>query len=165
MSIFGRFTLGAKFTLLLALVFLAGMVLSWFALSQALQNKAEREVMSKAQMLLQTMNAVRQYTTENIGRHVKPLLDQRTEFISETVPGYSALRVFENFRAGGEYGDFRYKEATLNPTNPLNKADAFETGVVSRFRADENLSEQSGYRQIGVTSVFYTARPIRIKSE
>ena len=54
MRIFQRLTLGAKFTLLLALVFLAGMVLSWFALSQALQNKAEREVMSKAQMLLQS---------------------------------------------------------------------------------------------------------------
>jgi hypothetical protein len=78
MGIFGRLTLGAKFTLLLAMVFLAGMVLSWFALSRALQNEAEREVMAKAKMLLHARLAVRQYTTEDINRHVKPLLDQRT---------------------------------------------------------------------------------------
>jgi hypothetical protein len=109
MRIFQRLSLGAKFTLLLALVFLAGMVLSWFALSEALQNKAEREVVSKAQILLKTMNSVRQYTTENINTHVKPLLDQRTEFISETVPGYSARRVFEFFRNDKDYHSFRYK--------------------------------------------------------
>src|SRR5688500_14013191 len=104
MGILGRLNLAAKVTQLLAMRVLAGMVLSWCALSRALQNEAEREVMSKAQMLLHTMLAVRQYTTEDINRHVKPLLDQRTEFISETVPAYAALRVFENFRKSQEYG-------------------------------------------------------------
>ena len=55
----GRLNLGAKFTLLLALVFTAGMALSWVALSKALQTKAEHEVVSKGQILLKTMNSVR----------------------------------------------------------------------------------------------------------
>jgi PAS domain S-box-containing protein len=165
MRIIERLTLGTKFTLLLAAVFLAGMALSWFALSEALQNKAEREVVSKAQILLKTMNSVRQYTTENINRHVKPLLDQRTEFISETVPGYSARRVFEFFRNDKDYQSFRYKEATLNPTNPLDKADAFEAALVERFRREPGLHEQTGFHQVDGSDVFFTARPIRIKSE
>ncbi|MGZ5161740.1 MAG: c-type heme family protein [Burkholderiales bacterium] len=165
MRIIGRLTLGTKFTLLLAAVFMAGMVLSWFALSEALQNKAEREVVSKAQILLKTMNSVRQYTTENINRHVKPLLDQRSEFISETVPGYSARRVFEFFRNDKDYESFRYKEATLNPTNPLDKADAFEAALVERFRREPGLHEQTGFHQVDGSDVFFTARPIRIKSE
>ena len=164
MRIFGRLNLGTKFTLLLAAVFLAGMALSWFALSQALQTKAEREVVSKAQILLKAMNSVRQYTTENINLHVKPLLDQRTDFISETVPGYSAFKVFEYFRDDENYRNFRYKEATLNPTNPLNKADTFEAVLVDRFRNEPELGEQSGFHRVGANSVFYTARPIRIKS-
>src|ERR1700704_688807 len=135
-QILDRLSLGTKFTLLLALVFLTGMGLSWFALSEALQSKAEREVVSKAQILLKTMNSVRQYTSENVNKHVKPLLDQRTQFISETVPGYSARQVFEFFRNGKDYQDFQYKEATLNPTNPLNKADGFEASLVERFRRD-----------------------------
>src|SRR4030088_1854894 len=79
-----RLNLGAKFTLLLALVFLTGMGLSWIALSEALQSKAEREVVSKAQILLKTMNSVRLYTTENIHKHVKPKLDPRREIIVGT---------------------------------------------------------------------------------
>ena len=131
-----RLNLGAKFTLLLALVFLTGMVVSWFALSEALQSKAEREVISKAQILLKTMNSVRQYTSENVNVHLRPLLAQRKEFISETVPGYSARQVFAYFRNGKDYEDFLYKEATLNPTNPLDKADGFEASLVERFRGN-----------------------------
>ena len=164
MQILNRFTLGAKFTLLLALVFLTGMVLSWFALSEALQSKAELEVVSKAQILLKAMNSVRQYTTERINKNVKPLLDQRSEFVSETVPGYSAREVFEFFRSSKEYRDFFYKEATLNPTNPRNKADPFEGALVERFRNEPKLPEQTGFREVDGRPVFYAARPIRIKS-
>src|SRR6202035_4358461 len=138
-----RLNLGAKFTLLLALVFLTGMGLSWIALSQALESKAEREVVSKAQILLKTMNSVRRYTTENVNKHIKPLLDPKGAFISETVPGYSAREVFEFFRTGDEYQDFLYKEATLNPTNPRNKADSFESALVKNFREDPKLPEQT----------------------
>jgi len=159
-----RLNLGAKFTLLLALVFLTGMVASWFALSEALQSKAEREVVSKAQILLKTMNSVRQYTSENINVHLRPLLDQRSQFISETVPGYSARRVFEYFRSGKDYEDFIYKEATLDPTNPLDKADSFEASLVEGFRRDPTLPEQTGFREIGGRNMFFTARPIRIRS-
>ena len=159
-----RLNLGAKFTLLLALVFLTGMVASWFALSEALQSKAEREVVSKAQILLKTMNSVRQYTSENINVHLRPLLDQRSQFISETVPGYSARRVFEYFRSGKDYEDFIYKEATLDPTNPLDKADGFEASLVEGFRRDPALPEQTGFREIGGRNMFFTARPIRIRS-
>ncbi|HEV7803499.1 MAG TPA: response regulator [Burkholderiales bacterium] len=164
MKMFGRLNLGAKFTLLLGLVFIAGMGLSWLALSQALQSKAEREVLSKAQILLKSMNSVRQYTTENINTHVKPLLDPNGEFISETVPGYSARQVFEFFRNDKEYRDFRYKEATLNPTNVLDKADSFEATLVERFRREPKLTEQTGFHEVEGSSVFFTARPIRIKS-
>jgi len=160
-----RLNLGAKFTLLLALVFLTGMVASWFALSEALQSKAEREVVSKAQILLKTMNSVRQYTSENVNVHLRPLLAQRKEFISETVPGYSARKVFAYFRTGKDYEDFLYKEATLNPTNPLDKADTFEAALVERFRGNRALPEQTGFREIGGRDMFFTARPIRIRSE
>ena len=165
MQLFSRFSLAAKFTVLLTLVFVAGMVLSWFALAQALQSKAEREVVSKAQILLQTMNSVRQYTSANVNNHVKPLLDQRHEFLRETVPGYSAREVFELFREGDDYAEFQYKEATLNPTNPRDKADPFEARLVERFRQQALLQEQTGFREIGGRNVFFTARPIRVTSE
>lgn len=158
-----RLSLSAKFMLLLVVVLTTGMAVSWVALSKALQRKAQDEVISQAQILLNTMNSVRQYTTENVNRHIKPLLDQSEHFYRETVPGFSAREVFEFFRKEDVYKDFLYKEATLNPTNPRSKADAFETQVAEQFRTDEKLTELSGFRKIGDRNLFYTARPIQIK--
>jgi len=159
-----RLNLGTKFTLLLALVFLTGMGLSWIALSEALQSKAEREVVSKAQILLKTMNSVRLYTTENVNKHIKPLLDPKGAFISETVPGYSAREVFEFFRSGDEYQDFLYKEATLNPTNPRDRAVDWEVDVVNRFRQNTEVKELVGERDGAFGRTLYLAQPLQIKN-
>jgi len=35
-----------------------------------------------------------------------------------------------------KYPDYSYKEATLNPTNPLNRATDWETDLVNEFKND-----------------------------
>ena len=159
-----KLRLGTKFNAVLLLIFVIGIGIGGFALSVAMQNRAEEEVASKAEMLMQTMNSVRNYTSDQI----KPLLAQKlateSQFIPETVPAYSAREVFENFRQNSEYGNFLYKEATLNPTNPRDKADAFEVALVKEFRANPNLSEKTGYYNRDGEPLFYIARPLAIKS-
>ena len=39
--------------------------------------------------------------------------------------------IFDNFRSNPEYADYFYKDATLNPTNLRDKADDFETEIIS----------------------------------
>ena len=157
-----RLNLGTKFNALLLFIFLIGSVVSGIALSAAMQNRAEAEVAARAEILTQTMNSVRDYTSNNI----KPLLSERlnreTKFIPETVPAYSAREVFENFRQRPGYRSFLYKEATLNPTNPRDKADEFETQLVEEFRADPNLEEKTGYYDRDGKKIFYIARPLKI---
>jgi len=155
--------LGQKFTLLLVLVFLAGIVASGVALSTVLNRSAQTQVTTKALMLMETMNSVRQYTSSQ----VQPELEERlaTEFLPETVPAYSAREVFETFRANPAYGDFFYKEATLNPTNLRDKADQFETVIVENFRGQDNPGEVSGFRTTPAGKLFYIARPIRVEQE
>jgi methyl-accepting chemotaxis protein len=63
------------------------------------------------------------------------------------------------------YATFLYKEATLNPTNPRDQADSFETDLVQRMRREAALDEISGFRQIEGEEVFYIARPLEIKEE
>ncbi|HEY9729773.1 MAG TPA: DUF3365 domain-containing protein, partial [Chroococcales cyanobacterium] len=130
-----RLKLGSKFTLLLTLVFLGGIILSGVTLSSAMQRKAEEEVTNTAKILTQTMNSVRNYTSNNIQPLLKQRLQTDPKFISETVPAYSARQVFEGFRAHPEYKSFFYKEATLNPTSLKDKADKFETKLVEKFRS------------------------------
>ena len=157
-----RLTLGTQFTLLLTLIFLGSIILSGITLSQAMHRKAEDEVSTKAEILAQTMNAVRSYTSE----HVAPLLQEQlatsSKFISETVPAYSALEVFDNFRSQPEHRNYIYREATLNPTNPRDKADEFEAKLVAQFREKPDLKQLSGYRNMDGLNLFFTARPLAV---
>lgn len=143
---------------------MVGSVVSGIALSAAMRNRAEAEVAARAEILTQTMNSVRNYTSNNI----QPLLSERltteANFIPETVPAYSAREVFENFRQRPEYRDFLYKEATINPTNPRDRADEFETELVEEFRQNPNLKEMTGYYDRNGEKLFYIARPLSIKN-
>lgn len=157
--------LTTKFSILLILVFVGAIAISGVALSKALENRAEKEVTSQALLLIDSMTAVRTYTNDR----VNPLLAARLEtdpvFIPETVPAYSATEVFENLRRNQDYKNFFYKEATLNPTNLRDKADAFETNIVERFRNEPQTKEISGFRNVPGGEVFYIARPLTIKKE
>lgn len=158
-----KLRLGTQFTLLLTLIFLGGIILSGITLSQAMYHKAEDEVSTKAEILTQTMNAVRSYTSERIAPLLQQQLATSPKFISETVPAYSALEVFKNFRSQPEHQNYIYREATLNPTNPRDKADEFEANLVQQFRDSPTLQKLSGYRNLDGVNLFFTARPLAIK--
>jgi HAMP domain-containing protein/type II secretory pathway pseudopilin PulG len=154
--------IGAKFNLLLILVFIISIFLSGAALSSVLQQKAQSEITNKALVLIQTMNSVRNYTQNKINPLLAERLETEPTFIAETVPAYSATEVFENLRKNDEYKNFLYKEATLNPTNLRDKADNFEVQIVERFRQDTKLKELTGFRTFPEGQVFYIARPLAI---
>lgn len=160
-----KLKLGPKFNILLTSAFLIGLLLSSLALSQVLENRARGEVTSKALLLIQTMNSVRDYTSTNIQPLLKDRLETEPTFIAETVPAYSATEVFQLFRGNHDYKDFFYKEATLNPTNPRDKADVFEASLVKRFQEEPNTQEISGYRDLPGGQIFYIARPLAVKKE
>ncbi len=159
---FKNLKLGTKFTLILVVVFAGGLAASGTVLSLVLQQRAEDEVISKASVLLQTMNSVRNYTDDR----VKPLLAHKaaTEpvFISETSSGFAATEVFENLRKTENYQGFLYKEAAPNPTNLRDKADDFESALVARFRSEPNTKEVTGFRSQPGGDVFYIARPLSV---
>lgn len=152
--------LGQKFTLMLLLVFLGGIIASSIALSSVLNQNAQVQLTTKALMLMETMNSVRDYTSNQ----VKPELAERlsAEFLPETIPAYSAREVFETFRGNPIYADFFYKEATLNPTNLRDKADGFEAQLVDSFKQQNTSQEVNGFRSTPAGDLYYIARPIKI---
>lgn len=157
---FKKLKLRQKFSAALLLILVAGIMLSSVTLSHVLRRNAEAEVTNTALLLIETMNSVRDYTSD----HVRPeLVDQiGTQFLPETVPAYSAREVFENLRKNSAYNEFFYKEATLNPTNLRDKADSFEAALVGDFISDAGKSEASGARIAQGRDIFYIARPIKI---
>ena len=157
--------LGTKLNLLLLLIFLVVVTTSGWALSVILERYAEQQVASQAFLLLETMSSVRDYTSNQINPELAPRLETEERFLPQTVPGYSAREVFEGLRSREQYSDFFYKEATLNPTNPRDKADEFETTLVKKFQNQSGLKEATGFRSLSSGDIFYVGRPISISQE
>ncbi len=161
---FKNWKLRQKFTVFLLLILILGLGLIGTALNFVLKKDTENQIASKALILMETMNSVREYTDSQ----VKPELIDRIDsvFLPETIPAYSAREVFEGLRQkDADYRNFFYKEATLNPSNLRDKANAFETKLVEKFIAQEQTKEKRGFYNAPGGKLFYIARPIEIKKE
>lgn len=158
-----RFTLGARFNVILLLVFIGGSVLFWVVLSGFMNHQAMMQITARADVLLKTMDAVRDFTGTNVRRHLMAQQKTTREFIRETVPGFTAREVFENFRKNQGFASYFYKEAADNPTNERDLADPLEMTLLKRFREDPELLSVSDFAQRGDERVYFTAKPMRIK--
>lgn len=157
--------ISTKVNIILTIVFIGGILISGTALSTVLQQKAQNEVTSKAKILMQMANSVREYTNERVHPLLLPLVDTKEQFIAESIPTFATREVFEYLRKTPEYARFVYKDATLNPINLRDKADDFEANIVKKFRQEPSLEILDGYRNVSGEQLFYTARPFAIRQQ
>ena len=158
--------IGIKLNILLLLIFLVVIITSGSILSFILNKNAQRIVSDQALLLIETMGSVRDYTSTKIYPELAYRLETDEQFVRPTIPAYSAREIFENLRSRSQYNDFFYKEATLNPTNPRDKADRFETTIVERFREQPELPQLTGFRRdIASGDLFYIARPLAVTKD
>ena len=145
----------------LGAVFIIAAVLSGYICWNMLEASAMREVLAEAGLMMDSAAAVRSYTSNEI----VPLLGERMkdEFLPQSVPSYSATQNFLRFHEN--HPDYAYKEATLNPTNPRDRAVDWESDIIQRFRNDENTKQVVGVRDTPMGQSLYLSRPIRAKPE
>ncbi len=105
--------------------------------------------------------AMRAYTANEI----LPLLGARIQedFPPQSVPFYAATQNFLKLRE--RHPEYTYKEATLNPTNPRDRAADWEGDIIQRFRNDTGAQEMVGERDTPMGKSLYLARPIRNAAE
>jgi len=149
-----------KFNLVFIVVFLVGLAAAATVSHQLLQRNAREEIVQNARLLMETALATRAYTSTQVG----PLLQTQMKysFLPQSVPAYSATEVFNGVRKS--FPQYDYKEATINPTNPQNRANDWEADIVKQFRA-RDLTELVGERDTPTGRSFYIAHPIEIKAQ
>lgn len=147
-----------KFNLVLVIVFLAGFAAAGFVSRQLLQENAREEVLRNARLMMETALSVRAYTVDQ----VKPHLDKQLQdvFLPQTVPAYAATETLHYIQK--KYRDYGYKEATLNPTNPRDRASDWEADIVQQFRQNPDSKELVSERNGGTGRILYIAKPIQI---
>ena len=153
--------LTVKFNIALAGVLTIGLAVTCWLSYGELQRNAHREVIERAGLMLEAALAMRQYTVDE----VRPLLraQNESEFMPQTVPAYAATQAFHTLRE--RYPDHTYREATLNPTNPNNRAVDWEADLVLTFQNRPDLNEVNGTRSTPTGESIYLARPIRVTNE
>ena len=149
-----------KFNLVFIVVFLIGLAAAATVSHQLLQRNAREEIVQNARLLMESALATRAYTSTQVG----PLLQTQMKysFLPQSVPAYSATEVFNGVRKA--FPQYDYKEATINPTNPLNRANDWEADIVKQFRASAS-HEMVGERETPTGRSFYIARPIEVKAQ
>jgi len=153
-----KLSLAVKFNVVFLIVFAVGFVASSMFANYLLQKSARDESLDKARMLMGAAAATSAYTSDQI----VPLLGNRLkfEFLPQSIPSFAATEQLQQLLKS--YPDFLYKEATLNPTNPRDRATGWETNVVNQLRGKPETKELIGEREEENGPSLFVAQPIQI---
>jgi protein-histidine pros-kinase len=153
--------LSLKFNLIFITVFGLGLAATVFIANRFLQDNAREETVQQARLMMESAGSTRNYTSTEI----RPILEryQRANgvFYPETVPAFSAIKIFSYLRK--TYPNYSYREATLNPTNPEDRAVDWESDIINVFRNDPTKLEFVGERDAPSGRSLFLAKPITAK--
>jgi hypothetical protein len=123
-------------------VFVLAAAAAGYACWGILEGNARREALAEAGLMLDSALATRDYTASEI----LPLLGtgMAETFPPQSVPFYAATQNFLQLQK--RHPDYSYKEATLNPMNPRDRAADWEADIVQKFRNDPHAQEVIGER-------------------
>jgi protein-histidine pros-kinase len=134
-----------KFNLILILIFGIGWGIAAIYAYRSLMRDARLEAVRQAELMTEAAGATRNYTSNDI----KPLPDTGSspdaEFRPKTVPALGATRVFQYLRKG-VYNQYDYREPSLAPTNPANRALDWEADIINTFRNYRGIDRVVGER-------------------
>lgn len=149
----------AKINLVLFVVFALGFLAAGYVTNKQLQRNAKAEILENARIMMEAALAVRGYTSAQINPLLKTQM--KYSFLPQSVPAYSANEYFKQLRK--KFPDYSYKEATLNPTNPINRATDWEADIVNYFRRFPDRTELVDERDTPNGRALYIARPLKVK--
>lgn len=153
-----KLSLAVKFNVVFLIICLVGFIASSLFANYLLQQSARDESLDRARMLMGAAAATSVYTAEQI----VPLLQNRLkfEFLPQSIPSFAATEQLHQLLKS--YPDYLYKEATLNPTNPRDRATGWETNVVNQLRSKPETKELIGERADDGRASLFVAQPIQI---
>jgi protein-histidine pros-kinase len=150
--------LNLKFNAVMLGVFSVGLLVTGYLSHTILHANAQKSARERASLLMEAASAQKAYILSEVVPLLSPHMQR--EFLPQAVAAYAATQALG--RLPDDFASYTYKEATLNPTNPRDKAFEWEAEVVQRFRASPDMAELEGVRPTTQGESFYLARPIKI---
>lgn len=152
-------TLKLKFNLAMLAAFAVGFALAAAFFHQLAVAQAREEVLREASIMMGAASAARTYTVEEI----RPLLAEQSKlrFLPHTVPSWAAQTEMRNLQE--QLPSYVYKEASLNPTNPADRATDWEADIIGEFTRNQGLTEFVSTRDSATGPTLSLSKPIRLK--
>ncbi len=155
-------TLAKKLNVTLLFIFCSGMVISSITLAILISYEAYKQTLSKAFLVMSSLDAVQYYTAKEVRPQVQKRL-KKQEILMQTIPDYAARKVFERmYTSDPIHNDFYYKYAMLNPKMNQAQTDEFETNIIDKLIQNRTVKQLEGFRAIHDQYFFYVARPLTI---
>lgn len=151
-------SLTTKFNLVLCGIFAVGFAVTAYVTNALLVQNAREEVIQQGRMLMESAMASRAYTIKQVVPLIQAQLGET--FLPQSVPSYAATENLSMIRK--TFPEYTYKEATLNPTNPRDRAAGWEVDVVQKLRNHPEMAELVGDREDVDGGAIYIAHAIRI---
>jgi len=150
--------LKAKFNVVILAIFAVGLLVTGYLSFAILHANAQKDAVERATLVMEAATAMQVYTQAEVQPLLNPHMGEK--FLPQSVAAYAAIQALN--KMGDDYADYSYKAATLNPTNPRDKAFEWEADVVEAFRADSASKRIVGVRPTTRGDSLYLARPIKI---
>ncbi len=151
-----------KVNLLLLVVFSLGLALITFEAKDFLQKQAEANILHEAGLVAASASATRAYTADDVSPILEKTAEHARVFLPQTIPFYAATTTFAQLRKN--YPDYTYKEAALNPTNLRDRANDWESEIITYFRDNPNATELVRTHEGASGTSLYLAHPIKAEA-
>src|SRR5262249_34353893 len=133
--------LSTKFILAMLLVLLLAFGLTAWLLIHHERDEIEQEAEKRARAIVSFGEACRADAANTLAPAVKP---ERKRFVFEAESAtFVARGTFDELRKN--LPEYSFREASLNPLNPANRASPAEAELIRRFQEDPSLKELSGF--------------------
>ena len=148
--------------LVMGLLGLVAIVVIGVTSYQLSMKNAREEAKIKSNIILNYAMATKSYMKNVQKPLVKKLVDA-DRFYPELMSGFvSARGTFEIFNKN--FPGYIFKQATLDPLNPYNRATQQETRMIEAFGTDSTLRSSEGRLLRNGEEFFYFAQPIKVDS-
>lgn len=152
-----KMSLQVRFAVMLIIIFFISLPLVGTAAYFVLQKNISEDVFEQAKFFLNTMESVRQH----VGKVMRPAAQ-------ENAPGKFDVRLMSTSfaarsvaeRLKEKFPEYAFRHVSLNPRNPINRADGFEGGVIQFFANSRQIREAKGFIERGNAEYFYVAKPV-----
>ncbi|MFA6284543.1 MAG: DUF3365 domain-containing protein [Desulfurivibrionaceae bacterium] len=150
----------SRFMIIMAIIFGIATVGIGTASYLFSKRNAMLEAKSKGELIFNYILATRDFYTEK----QRPLIMEvfeKDRFYPELMSGFVLTRgTFDIFQKN--LTGYKFKQATIDPLYPPNKADEWEAGLIAMFAKQPELKAHEGTMQRNGETFFYLAKPIKV---